>query len=155
MRKVNKVIIHCSATPPTMAIDAETVRGWHVDGNGWKDIGYHFFIKRDGTIEVGRSIKVAGAHTKGHNGGSIGICYAGGVAVDRKTPEDNRTDAQKEALTLLCKALSEVFPKVTFHGHNEFSAKACPSFDVAEEKYGTFCMRSPEKLIEVIKSLCE
>lgn len=155
MRKINKCIIHCSATPPTMSIDAETVRGWHVDGNGWSDIGYHFFIKRDGTIEVGRDIKKSGAHTKGHNRGSIGICYAGGVAVDRKTPEDNRTEAQKEALTLLCKALSEVFKGVTFHGHNEFSSKACPSFDVSKEKYGTFCMRSPERLIEVIKSLCE
>ena len=138
-----------------MAIDAETVRGWHVNGNGWSDIGYHFFIKRDGTIEEGRSIKKSGAHTKGLNTGSIGVCYAGGVSLDGKTPEDNRTDAQKQALVLLTKAISEVFKGVTFHGHNEFSSKACPSFDVSKENYGKKCEDNPEHLIKAIKEMCK
>lgn len=153
MRKVSKVIIHCSATRPTQDIDVETVRGWHVDGNGWKDVGYHFFIKRDGKIQIGRPITQTGAHTKGENTGSIGICYAGGVAEDGKTPEDNRTELQKASLRVLCKALSEVFKGVTFHGHNEFSAKACPSFKVSKEKYGDKCPDNPERMISVIKSL--
>ena len=154
MRKVSKVIIHCSATRPTMDIDVETVRGWHLK-NGWKDVGYHFFIKRNGNIEVGRPLTEVGAHTQGQNTGSIGICYAGGVAEDNKTPEDNRTDAQKASLRLLTKALSEVFKGVTFHGHREFAAKACPSFDVKKEKYGDKCKDNPEHLIEVIKELCK
>lgn len=152
MRSITKCIIHCSATRPTQDIDAETVRGWHLK-RGWRDIGYHFFIKRDGTIEVGRNIKEVGAHTQGHNANSIGVCYAGGVAADGTTPEDNRTDAQKKSLLVLTKAISEVFKGVTFHGHREFAAKACPSFDVKKEKYGKSGSDSPEKLIEVIKEL--
>lgn len=135
MRPITKVIIHCSATPPSMDVGAETIRKWHVNGNGWSDIGYHFVIRLDGTIEKGRDIDVTGAHCKGNNTSSIGVCYAGGLDSD-KQPKDTRTPEQKQSLRKLTSSLSVLFPGITFHGHNEFSSKACPSFDVKSEGYG-------------------
>tara|TARA_R100000541_G_scaffold15843_2_gene25295 strand:+ start:9796 stop:10206 length:411 start_codon:yes stop_codon:yes gene_type:complete len=130
-RKINKIIIHCSATPPKMDVDAETVNEWHLK-NGWSGIGYHFFIKRDGQIELGRPIESKGAHTKGQNSNSIGVCYAGGVDSDM-CPEDNRTEKQKESFILLLKFLKNIFPKAVIHGHRDFSPKSCPSFDATKE----------------------
>ena len=101
MRPVNKIIIHCSATPEGRDYTVAQIRDWHVKGNGWKDIGYHFVIYRDGTVPAGRDINQIGAHTTGQNTGSIGICYVGGLAADGKTPKDTRTDAQKKALRAL------------------------------------------------------
>ena len=76
-RKIDKIIVHCSATKPSHDIDVKEVDKWHKK-RGWSGIGYHFFIKRGGQIEIGRSLEKQGAHTKGHNKSSIGICYAGG-----------------------------------------------------------------------------
>lgn len=73
-----------------------------------------------------------GAHCKGHNAISIGICYIGGLSKDGK-PKDTRTLEQKAALLDLITQLKEEFPHATIHGHNEFSAKACPCFDVKKE----------------------
>lgn len=130
-REINKIIIHCSATPPNMDIDAKRVNEWHLE-NGWSGIGYHFFIKRNGQIEIGRPIEKSGAHTKGHNSKSIGICYAGGVDKNQN-PEDNRTNEQKESLVLLLKTLKNMFTNAVIHGHRDFSSKACPSFDATKE----------------------
>ncbi len=141
MRTIKKVIIHCSATKPSMDIGAETIRRWHVDGNNWADIGYHFVVRLDGAIEKGRDIDVVGAHCKGQNASSIGICYAGGVD-ENGQPEDTRTSQQKAALIELTSSLSTLFPGVTFHGHKEYSPKACPSFNVEDEGYGTIGSKS-------------
>jgi len=91
-----------------------------------------FFIKRDGQIELGRPIERSGAHTKGQNSNSIGICYAGGVDSEM-CPEDNRTNKQKESFILLLKFLKNIFPNAVIHGHRDFSSKACPSFDATKE----------------------
>lgn len=137
-RKIDKIIIHCSATPPWMNIGASRIKKWHTDpkpkGNGWSDIGYHFVIKRDGEIEDGRPLEIAGAHTKGHNTGSIGICLVGGVSEDdTNLAENNFTDAQFNALRSLLIVCKADYKKATIHGHREFSTKkACPSFDVGE-----------------------
>ncbi len=133
-RKINKIIIHCSATPPSMDVDANTVDEWHKQ-RGWSGIGYHFFIKRDGQIELGRPLEKSGAHTKGHNKNSIGICYAGGVDSEM-IPEDNRTSAQIASLLLLLRLLKNMFPTAIRHGHRDFSPKACPSFDATKEYKG-------------------
>ncbi|MCH5346258.1 MAG: N-acetylmuramoyl-L-alanine amidase [Muribaculaceae bacterium] len=131
MRKIDKIIIHCSATPEGRDYTVAQIRDWHVRGNGWSDIGYHYVIYRDGSIHPGRPVGVAGAHTKGHNAHSIGICLIGGCAADGKTPKDTRTHAQRVALVNLVKQLKATYgPDVTVHGHNEFAAKACPSFNV-------------------------
>ena len=134
MRKIDKIILHCTATKEGKDYTVAQIRDWHVKGNGWSDIGYHFVIDRNGTVHKGRPIEKIGAHTKGQNATSIGIAYIGGVAADGKTPKDTRTPAQRVALVNLVKELKATFGEnVTVHGHNEFAAKACPSFIVKSD----------------------
>jgi len=134
VRRVNRVIIHCTATPEGRDVSPQEIKDWHVKGNGWSDIGYHYVITLDGEVHDGRNIDRTGAHTKGANKNSIGVVYVGGVDEDMN-PLDTRTDAQDTALVNLIQALLEMYPGATVHGHNEFASKACPSFDVQEE-YG-------------------
>lgn len=131
MRNITQIIIHCSATPEGKNIGATTIRGWHKE-KGFNDIGYHYVIRLDGTIEEGRPIEQIGAHCQGHNRNSIGICYIGGTEKDCKTPKDTRTTKQRQALEQLCKQLKAEYPNATIHGHSEFANKACPSFDVKQ-----------------------
>lgn len=130
MRQINKIIIHCSATPEGKNIGATTIRGWHKE-RGFNDIGYHFVIRLDGTIEQGRPIEQIGAHCQGYNRNSIGICYIGGLSQKRQ-PKDTRTLAQRQAIKQLIHELQVQFPAATIHGHNEFANKACPCFDINE-----------------------
>lgn len=130
MRKIDKIILHCTATPEGRDYTVEQIREWHVKGNGWNDIGYHFVIYRDGSVHEGRPLAVPGAHCKGHNVTSIGIAYVGGCTADGKTPKDTRTPAQREALYRLIGQLKTRFPGVAVHCHNEFANKACPSFKI-------------------------
>ena len=132
-RHIDEIILHCSATREGQDISVETIRSWHVDGNGWSDIGYHFVILLDGTVETGRPLRRAGAHVKGRNASSIGICYVGGVEQDGETAKDTMTPAQEQATRNLITSLRAVFGPLSLHGHNEFSAKACPSFKVNEK----------------------
>lgn len=128
MRPVNRIIWHCAATPEGRAVSVDEIRRWHVE-KGWSDIGYHYVIELDGKVQTGRPLARAGAHVKGHNHDSIGICYVGGL--DKKgRPKDTRTADQKRALYALTAKLRERYPGATVHGHNEFANKACPCFDV-------------------------
>lgn len=131
MRKINKIIIHCSATREGEDISAATIDIWHRD-RGWSGIGYHYIVSLNGNIEYGRRIDKQGAHVKNHNKGSIGICYIGGLD-EHLDPKDTRTIEQKESLLDLIKTLKRLHPGATVHGHNEFAAKACPCFNVEEE----------------------
>lgn len=130
MRQINEIIIHCSATPEERDDKAKQIREWHMKERGFKDIGYHYVIDLDGTIEKGRSEDVIGAHCTNHNAHSIGICYIGGKTKDLKKAKDTRTDAQKASLLSLCQQLKKKYPAATIHGHSEFANKACPAFDV-------------------------
>ena len=137
MRKINKIIIHCSATKEGEDISAAVIDRWHRD-RGWSGIGYHYVVSLNGNIEYGRPIDKQGAHVKDHNKGSIGICYIGGVESERSSngkwiAKDTRTLEQKESLLDLIKTLKRLHPEATVHGHNEFAAKACPCFNVKEE----------------------
>jgi len=135
MRELNQIVIHCSDTYARMDVGVNDIRKWHVKGNGWSDIGYHFVITRSGLIEIGRPIERAGAHVKGHNKHSIGICWVGGKSDDNK-PEDNRTDEQKSAMTSLLIELLSSYPSIrSIVGHNDLDAgKACPCYNVKEHK---------------------
>ena len=133
MRAIHKIIIHCTATREGDDISVDTIRRWHL-ARGWSDIGYHYVIDLKGSINAGRPIELMGSHTKGFNKGSIGIAYVGGVEADGKTPKDTRTKAQKDSIIRLVKKLKGCYPDVTIHGHNEFSNKACPSYNVQNEK---------------------
>lgn len=128
-RRITEIIIHCSATPEYKNYTAADIRRWHKQ-QGWSDIGYHFVIQLDGTIEEGRHVDVVGAHCNGHNQRSIGVCYIGGVAADGRTPKDTRTELQKNALLSLLIDLKGMYPEATIYGHHDFDkGKACPSFD--------------------------
>ena len=128
MRKINDIILHCSATQEGQDIDISTIRRWHVACNGWKDVGYHYCIKLDGTVQEGRPESQVGAHCSGHNANSIGICYIGGCAKDGRTPKDTRTPEQKIALYELIDDLLMLYPTAEIHCHYEYANKACPSF---------------------------
>lgn len=133
-RKVDQIILHCTATPEGEDYTVEQVRQMHL-ARGFSDIGYHYLIYRDGTVHAGRPEAIAGAHCTGHNTRSIGVCYVGGCP-PRTTPDwerkgkDTRTPAQEAALVRMVRGLLERYPKATVHGHNEFANKACPSFNV-------------------------
>ena len=129
MRKVNKVIIHCTLTPEGRDVDFETIKKWHTD-KGWRDIGYHYVIGLNGEIWKGRDLELAGSHCRGHNADSIGIAYVGGCDKKMK-PKDTLNEAQYMSLIRLISILWKYY-KFTIHGHNEFSNKACPSFNVKE-----------------------
>lgn len=143
MKKINKLVVHCSATRATADIGAADIRLWH-KRQGWVDIGYHYVIKRDGTVEKGRADDRPGAHVAGHNSDSLGICMVGGVKADGKTAENNFTDEQFAALGQLLDTLRASHPDATILGHRDLSPdrngdgkvtpnewlKQCPSFDV-------------------------
>ena len=133
MRQINKIIVHCSATREGQDIPVETIKKWHIEGRGWSDIGYHFYIDIHGKIQKGRDIAKIGAHCKGQNRNSIGLCYCGGVEADGKTPKDTRTDEQKDALLAVLRTLKAMYPEAIIHSHNDYANKACPSFDATSE----------------------
>lgn len=133
MRPITEIIIHCTGTKPGNKTTLESVRAYHIEHNGWKDIGYHYLITLDGEVHQGRAIDQVGAHCAGHNTGTIGVCYVGGLATDG-SPRDTRNLAQKAALCDLVRALKICFPTIRkVSGHNEYSSKPCPCFDVRKE----------------------
>lgn len=131
MRKINKIIIHCSATPEGRAHTVDDINRWHKE-RGFAEIGYHWVVCLEGHTWPGRNEEIAGAHTLGQNANSIGVCYIGGVDKNMK-PKDTRTEYQKIGLRILVQDLLKKYPGATVHGHNEFAAKACPSFNVKTE----------------------
>ena len=131
MRSIDKIIVHCSATREGQHVTVQQIRQWHLQRN-FADIGYHYVIYLDGTVHKGRPLEKAGAHCKGYNAHSIGICYVGGLDRQGK-PKDTRTAAQKAALLTLIRELRQRFPHATVHGHREFANKACPCFDAKKE----------------------
>lgn len=128
----DRIVVHCSATPPSFSGSAREIHKWH-SAKGWSGIGYHFVIDRDGAIEVGRLIFMAGAHAEGYNARSVGICLMGGVNV-KQEPEDNFTLEQKESLHELVVYLREKYPGAILMGHRDLPnvKKACPSFNVRD-----------------------
>jgi len=140
--RVDYVVIHTAATKASRDIGVEEIDQWHKDRD-WKGIGYHFVIRRDGTLERGRSISQAGAHAYGYNRVSLGICMVGGLDNDRE-PEDNYTDTQYDTLHTLVVSLKQMYPQAEILGHRDLSPdvngdgiiekwewlKACPCFDV-------------------------
>ena len=133
MRNLDRIILHCSATEEGKHYGVEDIRRWHVEGNGWLDIGYHFVILLDGQLKKGRDLDVPGAHVRYHNSTTVGVCYVGGLR--KGEPADTMTEMQELTWIALVRSLRVVFGKLSVHGHNEYAAKACPSFDV-QSKYG-------------------
>lgn len=137
-RTITELIVHCTATPEGKDYTVADIRRWHTlpvskGGRGWSDIGYHYIVDRYGHVHEGRNVDIIGAHCTGHNAHSIGIVYVGGCERNGKTPKDTRTLAQKAALITLLTELRTLYQGAAIHGHRDFAAKACPSFDATAE----------------------
>ena len=128
------LIIHCSAVRPDQTSSAAQIDTWHRQRGFHLGIGYHYVIRRDGTIEPGRPEWMIGAHCKNHNAHSIGICYEGGLDKNGR-PKDTRTPEQKAALHALLKSLREDYPEAVILGHRDLPDvhKDCPCFDAQQE----------------------
>ena len=143
------IVVHCSATKPSQNITAQTVREWHI-AKGWSDIGYHFFIQRDGTIEAGRHVDEVGAHVAGHNTDTVAFCMAGGLdeaGVAHANRPDLFTPAQWVSAKSLVSVLRKQYPFAAVLGHRDLSPdlnhdghitpgewlKLCPCFDASFE----------------------
>jgi N-acetylmuramoyl-L-alanine amidase len=124
------IVIHCSATRAIQDVGAKDIRKWHM-AKGWKDIGYHLVIRRNGTVEKGRGIDEIGSHVKGRNARSVGICMVGGLDNATWKPASNYTPAQWVALKATVAAMVKKYPGAKVLGHRDFPgvAKACPCFD--------------------------
>ena len=105
------------------------IRRWH-KARGFVDVGYHYVVYLDGSVHEGRPLAQVGAHCRGHNAHSVGVCYVGGLAADGRTPKDTRTARQRVALEALVQLLRLNFPGAEVHGHNAYAAKACPCYEV-------------------------
>ena len=120
VRRIDRVFLHCSASDRPEHDNAATIRQWHL-ARGFSDIGYHFYVRKDGTVERGRGIEITPAAQEGHNRNTIAICLGGLEAF---------TDEQFDTLRDLCGQIHAVLPGVTFHGHCEVNpGKECPVFD--------------------------
>jgi len=133
MRTITLIIIHCSATPEGKSLSAEACRQDHIRHRGFRDIGYHFYITRDGEIHPGRPLEKVGAHCRNHNAHSIGICYEGGLDADGQA-KDTRTLEQRGSLLALLRELKKNFPKALIVGHHDLNPlKECPCYPCVEE----------------------
>lgn len=153
-RKIDHIVIHCTATPEGQERTVEQIRQQHM-AQGWADIGYHYVVTLDGKVHLGRDVDIAGAHVSGHNQDSVGVAYVGGLENDpgkpyaQLKPKDTRTELQKNALLNLLLVLRRLYPYARIRGHRDFSPdkngngvvepsewiKACPCFDATSE-YG-------------------
>ncbi len=121
-REVDRVFLHCSASDVADHDDISVMRDWHVNGNGWSDVGYHYFIRKDGKVQEGRPLEKTPAAQRGHNAGTIAICCHG-------LKVENFTQAQYASVVDLCSQINRAYDgEVTFHGHCEVSSKACPVY---------------------------
>lgn len=121
-RRVHTTWIHCSASDHPSHDDVSVMRRWH-KARGWSDVGYHIFIQKSGNAQPGRPMERTGAHVRGYNSGSIGICLHG-------LDKGKFTAAQFAMLRDLCRQINDAYGgRMRFRGHNEVAAKACPVFD--------------------------
>lgn len=134
---MNEVIIHCAVTRPNwmdgapVKAKADEIKRWHVEHNGWSDIGYHYVIDRDGSVAKGRPLDVVGAHVRGRNEKTIGVCLLGGFGAEANDEfSDHFTPAQDVALRDLIAELQNAHGPLKVSGHNEYAAKGCPGFQV-------------------------
>ncbi len=133
MKDVLYIVVHCTATRLSQRVTIDDIDRWH-KARGFAQIGYHWYIDREGTIHQGRSEKLAGAHVRHYNQHALGVCYEGGLD-EKGKPADTRTPEQKAALWFLLEDLHRDYPNAKIVGHRDFPnvAKQCPCFNVQKE----------------------
>lgn len=138
MRKIDNIVVHCSDTPKGMYFDVDDIREWHKspkpEGRGWSDVGYHYVVLLDGTIQIGRSLEKIGAHVKGHNLTSIAVCYVGGG-----DGVDTRTIEQKVSLIYLIGSLKRTYKNSKVLGHRDFSIDSNNDGEISEHEWMKEC----------------
>lgn len=128
--RIKYIVVHCAATKPKQNIGVKEIDQWHKD-RGWAGCGYHYVIRRNGKLEEGRPLSRVGAHVRGHNRESIGVCLAGGLNKMGKA-EENFTKGQYKTLRKLIDGLYPQFINAMVIGHRDLDPmKACPCFDVS------------------------
>lgn len=127
-QSTDAIFVHCSATKASQNVGVREIRQWHKE-QGWLDVGYHYIVRRDGTIEAGRDEGAVGSHARGYNSTSIGVCLVGGIDAKGK-PEANFTDAQMKSLRALLGELKGRYPDAAIMAHHDVAPKACPSFNL-------------------------
>lgn len=141
MRGINLIVVHCAATHADQDIGVAEIRSWHMaPPKNWNDVGYHWVIRRDGTLEKGRDEETVGAHAVGYNSHSIGICLVGGIDANDKMKADfNFHRSQMATLERLLTTLTLRFPAAEVCGHRDLPGvqKACPAFNVKAWWYGS------------------
>lgn len=151
-RKIDYIAVHCTATPEGQDLTVAQIKAEHLK-RGFSDVGYHYIIYRDGTVNLGRDVNIAGAHVTDYNSHSIGIAYVGGlenrlgVPYNKLKAKDTRTQEQKASLLVLLTDLRKLYPKAVIQGHRDFSPdknhngvvepsewiKSCPCFEAKTE----------------------
>ncbi|WYM31330.1 lysozyme [Citrobacter phage Citrof5] len=127
-KETNAIFVHCAATKPSQDVGVREIRQWHKE-KGWLDIGYHFVIRRDGTLEAGREQSAVGSHVANYNHDSVGVCLVGGID-DKGKFAANFTPAQMSMLRSLLVTLQAQYPGAVLRAHHDVAPKACPSFDL-------------------------
>ena len=130
LKSVEYIVVHGSATKPEMDIGVEEITRWH-KMKGWLTVGYHYVIRRDGVLEEGRSRTIPGAHSKGYNHKSLGICVVGGLD-SKGIPNGAYTEEQYATLKALLTSLTLTHSKATVVGHRDLdnASTACPCIDI-------------------------
>ena len=131
MRKIDLIVVHCSATRCDQHYSVRALIRDHSDRFGFT--GYHYYVTRGGMVYQTRHEQLIGAHAKGYNQHSLGVCYEGGLDT-RGNPADTRTQKQKRALLALLKQLKAEHPQAQILGHRDLPGvkKDCPCFDCSE-----------------------
>lgn len=126
-KHTDAIVVHCADTPSSMDIGVAEIRQWHLD-KGWDDIGYHYVIRRNGAVETGRDVDAVGAHVRGFNAITVGICLVGG-----RDGMFDFTRPQMDSLEGMLMTLTALYPKAAVRGHRDYdNNKSCPGFDVKE-----------------------
>ena len=133
-RKITLIVVHCTGTEEGQDVTVQAIRNYHVNHNGWRDIGYHYVIYRDGSLHEGRDVNISGGHARGYNSNSIGIVYVGGCPKGHlDQSKDTRTPAQKATLLRLLKDMRRMYPAAKIVGHRDLNKTSCPGFDAKSE----------------------
>jgi N-acetylmuramoyl-L-alanine amidase len=129
-RRVNEIVLHCSATRVTSNVSAKAVHSMH-KRRGWSGIGYHYYVRKDGTVEAGRTVDYIGAHVHNHNTGTIGVCYEGGLDKNGIIMRNGLSGKQRRVVIKLLRRLKDMY-NATVTGHREHYQvhKACPATDM-------------------------
>ena len=138
------IVIHHTAS--TAKETVEQIHNFHINNNGWAGIGYHFYIRKDGTVYKGRDEKYAGAHCVDYNSISLGICLEGNFEIEKPT------EKQLKSLTELLQHLKQKYGNVQVVGHRDLNATACPGKNLYSKLGSVIANAKKDEYVKVFMS---